>query len=101
MRLAIAAVNGDAIHGFKDDACAGRSHVVDAAQIVAASIIVVPQIEMIETQAGDHLDLPRKLYLILHVHSGEIGFNVVVSIGRALPEGDREADYGLRIRDED
>ena len=71
------------------------------AQVLSVSIVVVLEIEMIESDTRDYVNIPGKLDLILNVGRGQIGPEMIVCIGRALTERYRGVDGGVGIRRQD
>src|SRR6267142_2884363 len=57
IRHAVVAVDRKQRSRFDDEACARRYEIVDAAQSVAISVVVILQVEIVESETGDHLDM--------------------------------------------
>ena len=56
---------------------------------------------MIEADAGHHLEVARQLDLILQVSRAQIGGQMIVRIGRTLPEDSRRVDGRVGVRNQD
>ena len=85
--------------GLVDQAGARRQQAVAGFDARAGAAVQEIHLEAFEAQAADQLPALADVDLILHVQRGDVGDAMVVGVGRALAEADRQGRH--RIGDAD
>src|SRR3954471_19096159 len=56
------------------------------------------KVEIVVTKSRDHLNITRKLNLVLNISRRQIGLEMVIGVRSTLAESDRRIDSGLVVR---
>ena len=97
---AVAGVGGEILERLVDQADAGRDQVITAVQRHPRAVVAEIHVEFLQAHADDGLQLRQEGDLVLHIDGDGLRNAVIVGIGRARLEGDRQGGAGIRQRHE-